>query len=62
MKIKDILKAEKECLRFLDKLKEVKVRMKDDKYTLYGCKETGALKRSSLDLTRSLSVMRNPVY
>lgn len=62
MKIKDILTAEKECLRFLDRLRKVKTRLKDDKYTLYGCKETGALKRSSLDLTRSLSEMRNPVY
>lgn len=70
MKIENILEAEQEVKRFLKKLKEVKEsKMNKDKFTknndshrTYTSKETGALKRSSLDLTRVLSKMRNDIW
>lgn len=70
MKIQNILEAEKEAKRFLSRLEEVKKsEMNKDRFkkeggrtTTYTSKETGALKRSSLDLTRALSKMRNNIY
>lgn len=69
MKVENILEAEQEAKRFLKRLKEVKeselnknrFKDKDRPYT-YTSKETGALKRASLDLTRALSKMRNEIY
>ena len=70
MKTEDIIEAEQEAKRFLKRLKEVKQSFSNkdafSKNTDYkwirGCKETGALKRSSMDLTRALAKMRNPNY
>lgn len=67
MKIDNILEAESEAKRFLKKLKDLKESeinkgaflKKIDRKWLYGSLETGALKRSSMDLTRALSKMRN---
>lgn len=47
--------VELETLRFLKKLKEAKVRLKLDKFARYGVKETGAVKRSALDLKNELT-------
>jgi len=73
MKIKNILEAEKEAKRFIVKIKELKsselngyrVKNNDKPYSTketYQSKETGDLKRSSMDLTRSLSKLRNDVW
>ena len=70
MKIDNILEAEKEAKRFLKKIGEVKKsyvnKAKFNTISQGECtwtsKETGALKRSSMDLTRSLSKMRNEIY
>jgi hypothetical protein len=68
MKIENILEAEQEAKRFLKRLKEVKesgmngCRFDKNSNTTYTSKETGALKRSSMDLTRSLAKLRNGFY
>lgn len=57
MKNSEIIKAEKEAKRFLQKVKEYK---ENDNYIheFWPCKERPALKRASMDLTRQLSEMR----
>jgi hypothetical protein len=73
MKIENILEVEQEIKRFLKRLRDLKEsEINDDRFNLfektsqpqltYTCKESGALKRSSMDLTRSLSKMRNDVW
>ncbi len=47
--------VESETKRFLKKLKETKARLSKDDYAKYGCKETGAIKRSALDLKNELT-------
>lgn len=47
--------VEVEARRFLKKLAEAKKRIKEDSYALYGCKETGAIKRASIDLKNELT-------
>ena len=47
--------VEIETKRFLKKLAQAKKRIKDDNRALYGCKETGAIKRSAIDLKNELS-------
>lgn len=56
-----LIEAEKEAKRFLTKCKELKERRsKGDLYSFQGCKESGAVKRASLDLSRALSAIRKP--
>jgi len=72
MKLKNLLEAEKEAERFLSRLKDVKqsetngwlFRKNDKPFSdiTTTSKETGALKRSFLDLSRSLSKLRNDTY
>lgn len=69
MRIDNILEAEQEAKRFLKRLKEVKESEcnkdcfnKEQRPFTRTSKETGALKRASLDLTRALSKMRNESY
>jgi len=59
----NMLEAEKEAKRFLEKVKELKVtkEFKEAVYSIYGCKESGAVRRASMDLTRALSKMRKPL-
>jgi len=70
MKIENILEVEQEIKRFQKKLKEFK-QSDENKHHLTknnndtwirGDKTSGALKRSSLDLTRSLAKMRNETH
>jgi hypothetical protein len=70
MKIEDIKEVEIEIQRFLKRLKEFK-KSDFNKHIFYagatdvlvqGDSTSGALKRASLDLTRSLSKLRNPIY
>ncbi|MEA3427893.1 MAG: hypothetical protein U9Q84_01460 [Thermodesulfobacteriota bacterium] len=51
--------AVNECKRFLAVAMAAKARMKNDEYAKYGCKETGAIKRASMDLTRVLVSLRD---
>jgi len=67
----NIEEAEKEAIRFLKRIREVKesqinkhIFKKANNYykVTTASKETGALKRSSLDLSRALSKMRNDIW
>jgi hypothetical protein len=62
MKNKDIAEAEMEAKRFLSKLEDYKESglFYKDSYCNYPSKERAALRRSSMDLTKSLSKMRKP--
>ena len=69
MKLEHLLQAEQEAKRFLCRLKQVKdseinkeVFDKNNFNNTTSSKETGALKRSSLDLTRCLARLRNDTY
>ncbi len=60
MNIKNVIKVEKEAIEVLKRVKAVKEKYKTDKdYMFFGCKETASLKRKSMDLTRTLSELRN---
>jgi hypothetical protein len=64
MKVEDILEAEFEAKRFLERVKDFKKAHPDQfskkptRLGFYTSKEGGALKRSSMDLTRSLAKLR----
>lgn len=64
MRPSDIKKAEIEAKRFLERIEELRSGNQLPKiiveanWHLTGSKETGALRRASLDLTRALSSMR----
>ena len=65
MKISKILDAQKEAKRFLEKVKKLQATQKWSEqgkcdYLIFGSKESAALKRASLDLTRALAEMRKP--
>lgn len=51
-----ILEAE----RFIKKAQAYQMRLVDDSYAIFGCKEGGAAKRASMDLTRALAELRKP--
>ena len=53
-------KAASEAKRFLAAVKDLKERAREDAFinVFWGCKESGALRRASLDLTRALADMR----
>jgi hypothetical protein len=53
--IDKIRTIEIELKRFQKRLSEAKKRFAEDKYAEQGCKETGALKRSALDLKNELT-------
>jgi len=58
--ITKIDKAIKEAKRFIAIAQEAKKRLHDDKYIAYiGCKETGAVRRASMDLPRILVKIRS---
>lgn len=62
MNLKGIVKAEKEANRFLSAVKEVREEARDQSYTSFICgtKRTAALRRVSMELSRSLAEMRRP--
>mgnify|MGYP001581689419 CR=1 FL=1 len=54
-------KAESEAKRFLKAASDWRAATKGDAYPfLCGCKESGALRRCSMDLTRALADLRRP--
>lgn len=55
MELKDLEDIKKELVRFKTKLDSAVKRIKEDEYALYGCKETGAVKRAALDLKMELT-------
>ena len=50
--------AKREAKRFLERVLTFEDRIAEDKFVLYGCAESGAVKRSSMDLTRALAELR----
>jgi len=57
--LEKIDKVEKELKRFIRRMKACKQRLKEDP-NLVGCKETAALKKASMDLSRVLVELRKP--
>jgi|TARA_R110000772_G_scaffold228944_1_gene339727 hypothetical protein len=49
-----------EARRFIDKAEKAKLGLCTNDYAWVGTKETGAAKRASMDLTRSLVSVRKP--
>ena len=49
-----------EANRFIEKAKLAQLVLIENKYAWSGTKETGAAKRASMDLTRSLVTVRKP--
>ena len=56
MELTNIEKVEKEAIRFLDRCKKAKVRVRQKDFrSCTGSRETGALKRAALDLKMVLT-------
>lgn len=49
-----------ETERFIKKAEAYTRRLEDDSWSVYGCKESAAMKRTSMDLTRALTELRKP--
>lgn len=61
MNVKKLNKAIREAQRFIRTAKEAKERLEADRYaSITGSAETGAAKRASMDLSRSLVELRRP--
>jgi len=61
MRTENIEAALAEAKRFIVRVEALKARRKKgDPYGLRGCKESGAVRRASLDLTVTLAEMRKP--
>lgn len=61
MKHTSINAAVREAKRFLEKHREYEASIKTlNGYSCMGSKESGALRRASMDLTRALAEMRKP--
>ena len=59
-RIATIKQAIIEAKRFISRAENWKDRLKKDYYAQYSCKEGGACKRASMDLTRALAELRKP--
>lgn len=55
MEAEKLIKLKAELKRFENRLNEAITRLKADNYASYGCKETGALRRGSIDLKNELT-------
>lgn len=59
MDVKQVATIKKELKRFDDRLDDYLNRIKDNgDYYIYSCKESGAAKRASMDLSRMLTKFR----
>jgi len=58
MNLSTIKEVRQELERFIKRLAALEKRAESDSYTFHGCKETGALKRSSMDLSNVLVKLR----
>ena len=54
----DLHNAEEMAKRFLLTVQAMDDRYKADNSAFYGCKESAAVRRASMDLTRALAVLR----
>ena len=54
-----IEQCERLCREFLERAKAVKAEIKNEVW-YFGCKETSALRRTSMELTRALAELRRP--
>jgi hypothetical protein len=58
----ECVKASKvEAKRFLERIAAWEKRCKEDPMMKYGTKESGAITRASLDLSRALAELRHPL-
>jgi hypothetical protein len=60
--IKKINEVMAEVKRFTKAAKAAKAAILADSDSKYGCKETGAVKMASMDLSRELTILRNSDY
>ncbi len=61
MDVKKLAVAKAEAKRFLSAVKALEERRAlNDIYDFQGCRESGACRRASLDLTRALADLRRP--
>ena len=56
----NLAQAITEAQRFIDTAQDYYAKIRNDKFAPFGCKESSACKRASMDLTRSLVKVRNP--
>ncbi|MFW8602526.1 hypothetical protein ACOHYD_13740 [Desulfobacterota bacterium M19] len=56
--IEKLDKATEIVHRFLEAVKDAKKRLNKDKYASFGCKETGAVRRASMDVSNILVQLR----
>ena len=55
MQLEDLKSIKKEIARFNTRLNAAIKRVEEDTYAIYGCKETGAVRRAALDLKMELT-------
>lgn len=55
MQLEDLKNIKKEITRFNTRLNAAIERVEEDHYAIYGCKETGAVRRAALDLKMELT-------
>jgi hypothetical protein len=55
-----LYRVEKELNRYNEAVAALHARVLDDEYALSGSRETGAVRRASLDLSRALADLRKP--
>ena len=60
MNIDSVVEAKETAQRFLKTVDALEAKLESDAYAAWGTRESGALRRSSLDLSRALSSMRRP--
>ena len=53
-------KAEQEAKRFLEAAKVMRAELPRDGYPIVGTRNSGAVRRASMDLTRALADLRRP--
>ncbi len=58
MKKEQVMLAKAEAKRFIERVDKLLANWPDASYGWLGCKESGAVKRTSMDLTRVLAEMR----
>ena len=58
MNMINMKRAKETAKRFLDRVAEMEIKLSENEMAWFGCPESGALRRSSMDLTRALSALR----
>ena len=61
MEVHTIDTAERSARIFLQRVADLHKAVREDKSTVSGSRQSGALRRASMDLTRALADMRRPV-